>query len=168
MVKLLVTNKFSSYRKFEKHALHEIVGREFSLNNLSDDGEVGKLAEIKLFGKVASAGETDFYVRGKSNELKVYKGDSIHILTSKSEFRIRERAFKKMQRTHLIYYKKIGDKVIYDTLYRLKKINKDKFKELIKVKKNKYDQYEVRITIKNIEQSYIITEVAWGLTLTLK
>ena len=154
------SNKFKSNKQFETHALAKVIGREFTLKNIFDDGEVGKLAEQKLFGRVASAGKVDFYVNGKPNELKVYKSGSIHILTSISEHKIKQKATDKMKRSSLLFYQKAKDIVKFDTLYRLNKMNEEVFKKSLNVRKNKYGQYEVNITIKGIEESFSIKEVA--------
>ena len=47
-------NKFNSHKQFETHALKKVIGRKFYLNNIKDDGQVGKIAEEKLFGKVVN------------------------------------------------------------------------------------------------------------------
>ena len=37
-------NKFNSHKQFETHALKKVIGRKFSLNNITDDGEFHCLA----------------------------------------------------------------------------------------------------------------------------
>ena len=153
-------NKFKSNKQFETHALKKVIGRKFTLENIADDGEVGKIAEQKLFGRVAPAGKADFYVNGKPNELKVYKSGSIHILTSISGHKIKQKATDKMKRSSLLFYEKATDTVKFDTLYRLNKMNEEVFKKSLNVRKNKYGQYEVNRTIKRIEESFLIKKVA--------
>lgn len=150
----MVNNKFKSNKHFETHALAKVIGREFTLENPFDDGEVGKIAEQKLFGKTISSGKVDFYVNGKPEELKVYKSESIHILTSKSGYKIKQKAVDKMKRSSLIYYEKAKDIVKFDTLFRLNKMNEKIFKKLLNIRQNKNGEYEVNITLSRIEQSY--------------
>ena len=153
-------NKFKSNKQFETHALKKVIGRKFTLENIADDGEVGKIAEQKLFGRVAPAGKVDFYVNGKPEELKVYKSGSIHILTSISAHKIKQKATDKMKRSSLIYYEKANNIITFNTLYRLNKMNEELFKKKLNIRKNKYGQYEVNITLNRIEESFSIREVA--------
>ena len=123
----MVNNKFKSNKQFESHALAKVIGREFVLKNAFDDGEVGKIAEQKLFGKVASPGQADYYIKGKAEELKVYSANGIHILTSKSDHKIKQKAVDKMRRSSLLHYKKSNNVVKFKSMYRLFNMNEKSF-----------------------------------------
>ena len=154
-------NKFNSHKQFETHALKKVIGRKFYLNNITDDGQVGKIAEEKLFGKVAAPGQADYFIKNKAEELKVYSANAIHILTSKSKHKIKQKAADKMRRSSLLYYEKSNNVVTFKIMYRLFNMNEKLFKKRINIRKNKHQQFEVNITLKRLEESFdCINEVA--------
>ena len=121
-------NKFNSHKQFETHALKKVIGRKFSLNNITDDGQVGK---------VAAPGQADYFIKNKAEELKVYSANAIHILTSKSKHKIKQKAADKMRRSSLLYYEKSNNVVTFKIMYRLFNMNEKLFKKRINIRKNK-------------------------------
>jgi hypothetical protein len=65
-----------------------------------------------------------------------------------------------MKRSSLLYYEKTNGTIIFDTLYRLNNMNEEVFKKSLNIRKNKYGKYEANITLKNLEKSFSIKEVA--------